>query len=236
MSQAARKYVEAPYVAPSLFERSEPVGELQSEADRLRGAAAAGRRLQPSEQAIVRAAPAQPERTWADIAESIEGAHIEAAQHRDFAIAAGAKALRAAIRCGEMLIHARELCEERGPGEFLAWIATEIDSREFFPSQATCYHYMRAVRYQHALGEATPDFATLKELYIAAGILPSPEENQSGTGAGKRNTKPHLFSLRFDLAAPDPEDWESIDRREFLQKAKPVADLYERCKALEAAA
>jgi hypothetical protein len=229
---SAPKFHEASYVADSLFADQ---SELANEADRLRGAAKAGRRLQPSELAIVQASPAAAEVTFDDLAEGIEGAHIEAEQHRDFAIAAGTKALRAAIRCGEMLMHARELCEERGPGEYLAWIAIQVESREFFPSQATCYRYIKAVRYKQALGDESPDFATLKDLYVAAGILPPPDENHPG-GNAKKDGKTHLFSLRFDLAAPDPEDWESLDRREFLQKAKPVADLYARCIAIEASA
>jgi len=153
----------------------------------------------------------------------------ESEKSRDLCIAAAGMAISHAIICGELLIIARD----RHRGEFLAWLESYCRDEEGNPifSQATAYNYIRAVKYKAALGVDCPEFSTLKELFIAAGILPPP----TTADTSHRPAAP-LFKLQFALNAPPPEEWESMDRKEFLERAKPVVDLYERVKAAEKAA
>jgi len=153
----------------------------------------------------------------------------ESEKLRDLCIASAAKAIAHAISCGELLIVARE----RHRGEFLAWLDGYCRDEKGDPlfSQRSAYNYIKAVKFKAALGEECPEFSTLKELFIAAGILPPP------TSADEIQRPPApLFKLQFALNAPPPEEWLSMDRKEFLERAKPVVDLYERVRAAEKAA
>jgi hypothetical protein len=150
--------------------------------------------------------------------------HADAVQHAALATTAAAQAVDHAIAAGELLLAERE----NRAGEFDDWLATLIASRDDF-SRSTAYNYMRAVRYKKALDEPEPEFGSLKELYIAAGILPPPTADQ------KAPPKPPLFRIKFDLNGPPPEQWEPMDRREFLERVEPIVQLYERVKAAEAA-
>lgn len=150
-------------------------------------------------------------------------------QSRDLCIVSARTAIEYAIVTGELLIIARE----RHRGEFLTWLEIYCKDESGDPvfSQKTAQNYMRAVKFKATLGEECPEFASLKELFIAAGILPAPETPDSIT----RPDAP-LFKLQFALNAPPPEEWQPMDRREFLERAKPVVDLYERVRLAEAEA
>lgn len=149
---------------------------------------------------------------------------------RDACLAWAHQGMTALVAAGELLKDAREKLS----GDFDDWLASFIaglpDEVKF--SRSTAYNYMRAVTYKASLTATDPEFASIKELYIAAGIMPKPPES-SGNGS---KAAPPVYSLTLRLNAPEPEKWDSMDRREFLQKAKPVIDLYERVKAAEEAA
>jgi len=169
-----------------------------------------------------------------DLPACIIDANRGAEQLRDMAIGAGRLALERAIYCGTLIARARDLAELHGRGQFTAWLELQVESHDDFPSIATCWRYLKATRYKETLGNGCPDFASIQELYIAAGILPPKESADSEGGSNSSRREAPMFRLKFELAAPNPAQWQSIDRREFLQKAKPVVDLYEACKAAEA--
>ena len=165
-----------------------------------------------------------------DITTAILNCHPEAERLRDLAIGAGKAAIMSAIQCGELLLRAKDLADERGPGEFSAWIEIQSESLENFPSRATCFRYMKAVKFKETLGDEFPDFANLKELYVAADILPPPATSTPGSNS---DSKP-LYRIKFQAEMP-PEKWTALDRREFIERAKEVVKIYERCVELEAA-
>ena len=80
-----------------------------------------------------------------------------------------------------------------------------------------------------ALGKDDPSFEELKRAQLAAETLPRPWNPAAGPGSSPAP----LFQIRLSLNAPPPEEWDSKDRKEFLEKAKPVAELYERVRAIE---
>lgn len=158
-------------------------------------------------------------------AEQVLAAHDLAEQARDLTISSAKLAISRAIAVGELLLERTEVFA----GDFTEWLENYCGERL---SRSTAYNYMKAVRYKDALGDDCPEFATLKELYVAAGILPPPSSGETGES---RPAAP-LFRLKLDVNGPPPEQWEPIQRRDFLQKAQQVVDLYERVKALEDAA
>jgi len=164
------------------------------------------------------------ERLWERVVEY----HGTVQQSRDACLAWARQGLKALIAAGELLIEAREKLS----GDFEDWLEAQIASlpEEARFSRKTAGNYMRAVRFKESLEDDDPEFASVKELYIAAGILPLPPPGgQGGSGSAP------VYTLSLKLNAPEPEKWDPMDRREFLQKAKPIIDLYERVKAAEAA-
>lgn len=144
-----------------------------------------------------------------------------AEQARDQTIAAAKLAISRAITVGEFLLEVQELFA----GEYEEWLEGYCAGRI---SRSTAYNYKKAVRYKQALGSEFPDFATLKKLYVAAGILPPP----NGTSPGSRAPAP-LFRLKYEInLPPDPAKWDAVVRRQFIAEAKPVAALLQ--KAIEA--
>lgn len=153
--------------------------------------------------------------------------HRDCERHRDTCIAASRLAIERAIAAGDLLLELREKLR----GEFDDWLDAYRAGDDAFPCRATCYNYMKAVRFRAALDDDCPEFASLKELYIAAGILPPPP----GSDDTHRPAAP-LFRLALAVNGPPPEEWEPLQRRDFLQRAQPVVDLFNRVKAAEAAA
>jgi len=164
---------------------------------------------------------------FASLASRLTALHRECEHHRDTCIAASRLAIERAIAAGTLLLELRENLR----GEFDDWLEAYRAGDEAFPCRATCYNYMKAVRFRETLEDECPEFASLKELYIAAGILPPPPAPDDA----QRPAQP-LFRLALAVNGPPPEEWEPMQRRDFLQRAKPVVDLYDRVKAAEAAA
>jgi hypothetical protein len=146
-----------------------------------------------------------------------------AEEARDLTISHAKLAITRAVAIGEFLIEMAEVFS----GDFDEWLEGYCAERI---SRPTAYRYMKAVRYQHALGDDCPEFSTLKDLFIAAGILPAPT---SGEGEGQKPSPP-IFRLRFEInASGNPGEWEPVVRREFIAKAKPIAELLEKAIAAE---
>jgi len=159
--------------------------------------------------------------------ERILEAHRVVEESRDACLSWANRGMNALVAAGELLIEAREQLS----GDFEDWleafIASLPEAVKF--SRSTAYNYMRAVRYKATLSSDQPEFASMQELYLACGILPAKPKSDGHAGG----VEAPVYTLSLKLNAPEPEKWNSMDRKEFLQKARPVVDLYERVKAAE---
>lgn len=146
-----------------------------------------------------------------------------AEEARDLTISHAKLAITRAIAIGEFLVEMAEVFS----GDFDEWLEGHCAERI---SRATAYRYIKAVRYRAALGDECPEFATLKDLFIAAGILPAPSSGESS----EQKPSPPIFRLRFEMnASGDPVEWEPVVRREFIAKARPIAELLQKAIAAE---
>jgi hypothetical protein len=158
-------------------------------------------------------------------ADQLRAWQLEIIQCRDAAIAWTARGIERVVRSGEKLIQKQEALA----GDFEDWFATHKEVIGY--CLTTARNYMAAARRVNKVGgleKAIEDFPTQTELLIALGILPPKPE--AGTGG---ETKQPLFTLKLSVNGPSPDQWTSLERREYLQKAKPAVDLYERCRELE---
>lgn len=162
----------------------------------------------------------------AGLVEDVLAQHQILQESRENALAWARRGITAMITAGQRLIEAQKALS----GDFDDWLKAWTSSlpEEIRFSYRTAYNYMRAVRYLDELESPDPKFASVQELFIAAGIMPQkPEANGSAARPAP------LYTLNLRVNAPPPEKWSSMDRREFLQKAQPVVELYERVKAAE---
>jgi len=159
-------------------------------------------------------------------AEKAQALMREADAARDLTIATAKHAIGKAIAVGEFLIQMSELLS----GDFDEWIENYF-SEEF--SRRTAYRYMKATRYKDALGDDCPDFASLKELYVAAGLLPAPDSDGGGTN---NRPSPPLYRVKVQLPPQDAEDLDPVVRKALMADLKPAVDYYERLAAVEEAA
>ncbi|HEX8312903.1 MAG TPA: hypothetical protein VF614_16385 [Chthoniobacteraceae bacterium] len=149
----------------------------------------------------------------------------EIIQARDAAIAWTARGIERMLRSGELLVQTQEALA----GDFEDWLKSNQEIIGY--GRSTAFTYMAAFRRVEKVGgleKAIEDFPTQTELLLALGILPPRPEAGSGTGA-----KQPLFTIKLRVNGPPPEEWTSLQRREYLQEAKAVVDLYERVRALE---
>lgn len=158
-------------------------------------------------------------------AEDIRSLREAAVQARDLAIAAMCDANTRALTVGTRLLE----YQERFQGDFDEWLDGYCS--EWF-SRRSAYRWMAKVRDLRAvLGNDDPTLEELKKALIASEVLPS-----ASASAGTGSIEPPLFRLKLDVNGPPPEEWDATDRREFLTRAQPVVDLYERVRAAEEAA
>lgn len=158
----------------------------------------------------------------AALAAQILALHVEVEKYRDATIAYGRVTCEKAIACGELLLQAQK---ELGR-DYEDFLQAYCNERENF-SRRTAYNYMRVVRFKQELANDLPEFRSLADMYVACGILPKPGESE------KPERPAPVFRIKFDVNGPGPEQWSAGDRREFLEKAKPIVDYYERAKAVE---
>jgi hypothetical protein len=107
----------------------------------------------------------------------INDLHRQAILWRDKAVADAGQACRCAIECGQLLSKSKEQCRH---GDWLLWLES------FCPeiTAQTARNYMRvAERYSKALLDGSVDFQTLKDLYIATGIMPEPSSAEHATNS-----------------------------------------------------
>lgn len=173
-----------------------------------------------------RLTPEQRGASFRAAAEAVAALCTQAASTRDFAIAAIGRACDARLTVGLKLIELKE----QFAGDFDDWL--EGYCGHLF-HRSTAYRWIGKVRdLQVATGKPDPTFEDLKRAMLAAELLPEPCPEP---GTGGEHPQP-LFRLRFDLSDTAPEKWQPATRREFLERAKPVVELYERVRAAENAA
>jgi hypothetical protein len=82
---------------------------------------------------------------------------------------------------------------------------------------------MRATRHAATLHSEAPELSSMKELYIAAGILPPPE-----TADEKKPSANQLIfrPIKFVKPSIPPTEWEAMERREFLRNGKDYVEFY----------
>lgn len=125
----------------------------------------------------------------ATLAGNINRLYVEAEIAAEQAIGYSAAACRAAINCGKLLLEAKA----SNRGEFLTWLGIHCPLIQ----ERTAQRYMKiAAKYPTLLSDASLDFQTLKDAYIACGIMPEPEGHEPST------TKPmsawDRWTMRFD--------------------------------------
>lgn len=155
--------------------------------------------------------------------ETVLALHSKAIQCADETRTLAGKAISCAIEAGKILLKEKESRR----GEFLLWLQTEIASasnstKEFISadkfSQATAYRYMKIARFDQEHPDQT--FSTIKEYYVATGIMPPPESQPL------EDRERPTFTLRFRTTKPLNE-WPQSERLEFLEMAKPIVDQYQ---------
>jgi hypothetical protein len=155
--------------------------------------------------------------------------HLIVERAKVSAVAWARSGIEAMIAAGECLIEIRDNLADGDWGEWLDSLIQSLPEDCSF-SRRTAYNYIRAVRFKSTLEDEFPAFHSVRELYIASGIMPQPPSSEP---PGER--PPPLYCLTWKPNATPPEQWEPMDRREFLEKAKPIIDLYERVQAAESA-
>lgn len=105
-------------------------------------------------------------------ADRINDLHRQAEVWRDKTIADAGQACRCVIECGLLLMKAKKQCKH---GDWLVWLESNCPRI----SERTAQNYMRVgSKYAKALADGSLDFQTVKELFIASGIMPEPESPQ----------------------------------------------------------
>jgi hypothetical protein len=178
----------------------------------------------------------KPESLSRRVAAVAEGNYVERLAGLQREIEQGVAAIAGWFRfSAERLVQSGEiLCEvqEKMRGDFQDWF--ESNTEEIGYSFRTACAHMRIYRNWILRGRDLEkdllEFKSQQEFLLALGISERPENENAGSG-----TKP-LFRLAMAINGPPPEEWSTLDRREFLEKAKTVVDLYERVRALEEAA
>lgn len=135
------------------------------------------------------------------IAEEINRLYAQALSHRDRAVEHAFTAVESAVECGRKLIEAKTLCH----GEFDFWLTTNCPQI----SRRTAYNYIAVARKVQTFAQSPTDFQTLKQLYIACGIMPEPEMHEHGvskTVSGWLQWTPKIDALIPRLSKEEKAD------------------------------
>jgi hypothetical protein len=119
---------------------------------------------------------------------SIALLHRSAQEKKDAAVAASFDAVRAAVECGALLEKERA---RRGVN-FKEWLAEKNPEVVDWSDR-----YISALKKRRALGDADPDFATLKQLYLTCDLMPQPPAAEP-TNAGAAPTGFMRWSMKID--------------------------------------
>ncbi len=161
-----------------------------------------------------------------NLALQIREAYQSANQIAGDARAVAAEAISKALECGQLLIQQKEAI---GHGSWLQWLDENVPEI----SDRTARKYMALAKRNH--GSDLNDSASLRQAYLATGIIPAPEE-KSPTPPDPN--KPWVRFTRFldgfrlwynKRMDEDPVDsWPEDSRRVLKNELRWFADLYER--------
>jgi hypothetical protein len=137
-----------------------------------------------------------------------------------------AEAISKALECGRLLVQQKE---SLGHGSWLEWLDANLPEI----SDRTARKYMALAKRNH--GSDLTDAASLRQAYLATGIIPAPEEKPAGP---PDPNKPWVRFTRFldgfrlwfnKRIENDPLDtWPEDSRRVLKNELRWFADLYER--------
>ena len=146
-------------------------------------------------------------------------------QHIDSAKVATAQALNLILLSGNLL----EKKKEEIPGNFGEWLRDHQETIGY--CDRTARRYMLAARAAAKIGgieKAVADHRTLCSLLEAAGFLPPRPETEEHSPREQP-----LFRVVHEIHGPPPEEWTSLQRREYIQQTQPIVDLYMRVQAVD---
>lgn len=153
-------------------------------------------------------------------------------QAHAIAMSAGSMTVRYAVAMGQIFQEAFR----RHQGEFGEWLRAAVGedpegnmriSVETARRWRTLYEKRDRL---FPVGEEAPECRTMTEAYIKVGLLPAPAPDEH-PNAGQK-----IFRLTFTAPAVSPEEMPAADRREFMVKAEPIVQLYEKLKVIADAA
>jgi hypothetical protein len=148
--------------------------------------------------------------------EHLKTAAGEANKMAASAVGYGQMAIRYAIKAGEIMSRAKEILPH---GEFLPWLNAQLDAVGVTERTARRWTVL-ANRTSVADLMDNPKVKTITDAYRATGILPEPEQNESG-GEGEKE-KPS-FTLAFKTRYKHTSEWSRDDARDFLYEFERIA-------------
>lgn len=154
------------------------------------------------------------------LATEIKAARAEALSLADQTKATASNAIKAAIRCGQLLITAKEQVPYGG---WMMWVEEHCGCGTTEASK-----YMRLANF--ANDKNLEDHASLRQAYIAAGILPDPQQIQQQSRDGdvaKRGFISYVQSLRGWWAKQPPvTEWRQEQREQVKEHLRPLVEFY----------
>lgn len=161
-----------------------------------------------------------------NLASQIREAYQNANRLATDARAVASEAIAKALECGQLLIQQKE---SLGHGSWLEWLDSNLPEI----SDRTARKYMSLAKRNH--GSDLTDAASLRQAYLATGIIPSPEEkNPTPPDPNKPWVRFTRFLDGFRLwfnkrVDDDPLDsWPEDSRRVLKNELRWFAELYER--------
>jgi len=161
-----------------------------------------------------------------NLAEQIREAFRDANRLATDARAVASDAVAKAIQCGQLLLQQKE---SLGHGSWLEWLDTNVPEI----SEWTARRYMALAKRAHV--PDLNDAATVRQAYIATGILPSPAEPEAGPPDPNKPWVRYVrfidgFRLWFNKRMDEnPLDtWPEDARRVLKNDIRWIAELYGR--------
>ena len=161
-----------------------------------------------------------------NLTEQIREAFRDANRLATDARAVASEAVAKAIQCGQLLLQQKE---SLGHGSWLEWLDANLPEI----TDRTARRYMALAKRTHV--SDLNDTATVRQAYLATGIIPEPEEK---TPTPPDPNKPWVRFTRFldgfrlwfnKRVEDDPLDsWPEDSRRVLKNELRWFADLYER--------
>ena len=133
--------------------------------------------------------------------------HHQIVELRDQAVGCAARAGWLAVECGQLLIDQKT---RTGQGDWL------LGLQSYCPAitESTAQRYMQIANHATLLSEAGLDFQTLKELYVALGIMPAPPVAVPQTG--EKLPVWVKLTTRFDALIPKLTTPQKVELRAWL--------------------